>query len=346
MTSAIREMNAVREGDATRELASRTALAVHPVLSAVFQGFADAHIGWRVLRGDGAVRAPGHHVDLLIDAAVATRVEVTLRELGFLRDSAVGRGSPMRFIKYDIPTDSWTTLDIATELAAGRSESEGARLVAEIGEHARGFSPQRLFRGRGISIALLGPDGAGKSTLAAGIRRSSHLPVKYVYMGLWQRNSDGRTWFDDVRGLAWLARLLRAWRRYAVARLYLAFGYLVIFDRYTFDALLWADSTPHDLRSIANWMLARCCPAPDLAFVLDAPGHVMYDRKGEHHPEYLEAQRQRFLLLSHRLPNAHAIDATRGEDAVRRDVMAHIWRHMSGRAGVRERTAGVRRRGD
>src|SRR5947208_14851621 len=41
-----------------------------------------------------------------------------------------------------------------------------------------------LRRRRGLSIALLGPDGAGKSTLAMGIQHSFVFPVRLVYMGL------------------------------------------------------------------------------------------------------------------------------------------------------------------
>jgi len=183
----------------------------------------------------------------------------------------------------------------------------------------------------GISIALLGPDGAGKSTLAAALARSP-CPVKCIYMGLWQRSCDPPSRLN-ITGLAWSMRILKSWGRYAMARMYLALGYLVIFDRYTFDALL-PSGTPQDrLRKIASWLLAHACPAPDLVFVLDAPGSVMYARKGEHRPDYLEAQRQRFLTLIDLLPNARAIDATREADVVRRDVLDHVWRRVSAGAG-------------
>ena len=42
----------------------------------------------------------------------------------------------------------------------------------------------RGWRRRGISVALLGPDGAGKTTLAGEIDNSFIFPVRRVYMGL------------------------------------------------------------------------------------------------------------------------------------------------------------------
>ena len=39
---------------------------------------------------------------------------------------------------------------------------------------------------RGPSVAVLGPDGAGKSTLTRGIADAFGLPARVVYMGLWQ----------------------------------------------------------------------------------------------------------------------------------------------------------------
>jgi hypothetical protein len=184
---------------------------------------------------------------------------------------------------------------------------------------------------RGISVALLGPDGAGKSTLALGVGRFYYFPVKCVYMGLWQRSADPPSRLN-VTGVAFATRVLKSWCRYAVARLYVALGYLVIFDRYTYDALLPVGTSQRKLRRAANWMLAHACPAPDLVFVLDAPGSLMFERKGEHHPEYLEAQRQHFLRIAERLPNARAIDATRGEEAIRRHVIGDVWRRVSARA--------------
>jgi thymidylate kinase len=267
----------------------------------------------------------------LQDLAATARTE---GELAGIVDRACPTGWNAARILDAVEDAQWQVLEgIAPPLASswGRKLAAHGRVRARMRRWLGDTASLRVRAGRGISVAVLGPDGAGKSTLAAGVGRSYYFPVKCVYMGLWQRSTDPPSRLN-VTGIAWMTRVLKSWRRYAVARFYVALGYLVIFDRYTFDALLPVGRPQGSLRRAANWMLAHACPAPDLVFVLDAPGTLMFDRKGEHHPEYLEAQRQHFLRMAERLPNALAIDATRGEEAIRRDVIGHIWRRVSARA--------------
>jgi hypothetical protein len=73
------------------------------------------------------------------------------------------------------------------------------------------------------------------------------------------------------------------------------------------------------------WLLAHACPAPDLVLVLDAPGHVLYARKGEHTPDILEAQRQKLLALRHHIPQVQIVDDTRAEATVYAEVVGRIW---------------------
>src|SRR5262249_48745517 len=41
----------------------------------------------------------------------------------------------------------------------------------------------RSFRTRGLTVALLAPDGAGKTTLARSLGEAFYLPTRYIYMG-------------------------------------------------------------------------------------------------------------------------------------------------------------------
>jgi hypothetical protein len=106
-----------------------------------------------------------------------------------------------------------------------------------------------LPNSRGLSVALLGPDGAGKSTLMEGIKGSFVLPVVPVYMGL----TGGALRYIDKLNLPIIvipARLLVFWSRYLRAVYHQMHGRLVIFDRYIYD---YAVPTPFPLNRLQRW---------------------------------------------------------------------------------------------
>jgi thymidylate kinase len=184
--------------------------------------------------------------------------------------------------------------------------------------------------GRGLTVALLGPDGAGKSTLAAGIQTSFIFPVRSIYGGL----TGGMLLYVTrlrIPGVVILGRVLVFWCRYLVAQYHKARGRLVIFDRYIYDA-----AAPHPdrltwMRRLSRWVDGHACPGPDLVLVLSVPGEVMYTRKGEYSAKTLEHWRQRFLALQSRLPQLEVVDTTRPKDEVRTDVVDRIWRRYAAR---------------
>jgi thymidylate kinase len=188
------------------------------------------------------------------------------------------------------------------------------------------------WRRRGLSVALLGPDGAGKSTLAANLQRSFVLPVRSVYMGL----TGGILPYVDllrIPGIVQFARVIVFWSRYLRGFYHQARGRLVLFDRYIYDSMV-----PHPLRlngyqRFTRWVDGHACPGPDLVLILDAPGEVMYRRKGEYNSKQLEAWRQRFRAIEHRVPTAQVVDAARPADAVQADVTDRIWQCYAARWG-------------
>jgi hypothetical protein len=192
--------------------------------------------------------------------------------------------------------------------------------------------PLTAWRHRGLSVSLLGPDGAGKSTLAIGIQNSFICPVRLVYMGL---TGGLLPRADSLRFPVFVAfsRLLIFWCRYLVAQYHRFRGRLVVFDRYIYDAEVPTPYPLSRLKRTYRWLDGHALPAPDLVLVLSAPGEVMYERKGSYNPKQLEDWRQHFLALRYRIPQLQIIDATRTKDEVRADVVERIWQRYAVRWG-------------
>jgi thymidylate kinase len=178
---------------------------------------------------------------------------------------------------------------------------------------------------RGIAVGVIGPDGAGKTTLVNGLRDALPFPTRILYMGL----TGGRLPRADalrVPGVVLAARLAILWLRWAVGLYHRARGRVVLFDRYTFDGTVPSGRRQRMLARASRRLQARACPQPDLVLLLDASGDTMHARKGEYEPERLEEWRAAYGRLGGRLARLEVLDAEQPVDAVRRDALAAIWR--------------------
>ncbi len=195
---------------------------------------------------------------------------------------------------------------------------------------------QNVFRPSTPLVAVVAPDGAGKSSLIEAIKDSFCFSTKSVYMGLYPGGRSARRRLS-IPGVGLAGHLLKQWRQYLTARYHQARGRLVLFDRYTYDAML----VPRDrLGWLRRWrlsLLAHACPAPDMVVMLDAPGELLFARKGEHSPDVLEQQRQAYLALHSQLPQMVVVDATGDLQSVSRDVTAAIWQGCAKRLVRRRR---------
>jgi hypothetical protein len=79
-------------------------------------------------------------------------------------------------------------------------------------------------------------------------------------------------------------------------------------------------------RRIHNWCLRRLYPLPHLVIFLDAPGALLFARKGELTIEELERRRQGFLKLGARIPGFVRVDASQPLAQVYADVERHVVR--------------------
>jgi thymidylate kinase len=186
--------------------------------------------------------------------------------------------------------------------------------------------PLRRVRRRGLTVAVLGPDGAGKSTAADGLREHFYFPAQTMYMGPGQPHGGSRT---PPPGIGLALRIAGQQRRWLHARGQASRGRLVVFDRYSLDALLPPRRPLSRARRLRRLLLANAVPRPQLTVVLDAPGALLFARKGEQTPEILETERQAYRALAGRLRHAIVVDATQDADAVRRAVTAAVWQRWT-----------------
>lgn len=181
----------------------------------------------------------------------------------------------------------------------------------------------------GVRVVLLGPDGAGKSTLSQGLVKALPLPVHEIYMGVFRTDRFHRM-SRYLPGVGLTTRLVRlAWRS-TKGQWYARRGHVVVFDRYTYDAGLRPGARGFRSR-VSYYMIERSVPDPDLVVVLDAPGAVMFERKHEHDIATLEQRRQWYIDIAATLDNAVIVDATQPPDAVLQQVVAAVWRTIRDR---------------
>jgi thymidylate kinase len=208
------------------------------------------------------------------------------------------------------------------------------------------------------SVALIGPDGAGKSTLTRMLVASGVLPFRYLYMGIeipasnialptsrwierrkardgWTAGPGtaparpaGRLWRQSWAAARLLNRIADEWFRQCVSWIYESRGFVVLYDRhYFFDFSPEITGGGGTLdRRLHEWHLRRMYPRPDLVIFLDAPGDVLFARKGESSAEELERRRQGFLSAGRGLPRFVRVDATRPLPDVYAEVTEHVVR--------------------
>lgn len=196
----------------------------------------------------------------------------------------------------------------------------------------------RAWRTKGLMVALLAPDGAGKTTLARSLGQDFYLPTRYIYMGTNPKSGSltlpttrllarmGRLPF--VGALSALNTLVEQALRYRVGAYHRQRGRLVVFDRYSSGSLLGDQGGPLHKR-LRRWATQLLCPPPDMLVYLDAPAELLYLRKQEHSPERLEQQRQHYQHILSGVAEKSVVDAGQAPEEVRRRVAALIWQRYA-----------------
>ena len=206
----------------------------------------------------------------------------------------------------------------------------------------------------GIHLALMGPDGSGKSTVIEAVKarishhfgetvehhwRPSLLPDIGVLLGRRETNTGpvtdphGRRPHSRAASLArllyywldyWLGWPLRVWKPKAQNQ-------LVIFDRYAPD--MWCDPRRYRLRlpkQLAK-VICRCVPQPDLTFVLVAPAETIHQRKGEVPLETLRELLRNYQELAQQGGNVRAVDCSRPVADIADEIAASVRAQLKAR---------------
>lgn len=220
---------------------------------------------------------------------------------------------------------------------------------------------------RGTTVALIGQDGAGKSTIARSV--VDHLPydAATVYMGinleasrvmlpttrlsLAVKRSRGRrpdmTAHADVGTrrpgfLAQVRRILRSlnwiaeehYRTLLVRRIRRRPA-IAILDRDFYCDYYWQAVAPTsgkrqiDVR-LHGAYLRRWYPKPDLVLLLDAPPDVLHARRPEHSVAQAEQRRAAYLGLADVLPTMQVVAADRPLPDVVADITERIIAFVEG----------------
>lgn len=206
-----------------------------------------------------------------------------------------------------------------------------------------------------VAVALIGVDGAGKTTIADRLRADFPRALKTIYMGSSIQSSNyalptsrlnlylkrrrhkereasaefveypPRTRGKLGAALSLCNQLAEEWYRQLVSWWFQLRGFVVLYDRhFIFEhAVPKAELEQRKLplsERLHLWLLNNAYPKPHLTLFLDAPVAVLQKRKEEQSVERLRRHRDAVLEVSLTLKNFIIVDARQSVDEVYADV--------------------------
>lgn len=265
----------------------------------------------------------GRHAGRLAALLPVARTAVEGRRLGDVVRDLIGDDGVDRLLA---AVDAGET-DLSAHATALESAWRRGRRGRVLGRRLRALAARAATkvltarRRPGVAVAVVGPDGAGKSSVVTALTRTYPFPVLSFYAGQYQ-GGGGRT--TRLPGGRTGSLLVRQARQSLATFGHTRRGRVVVFDRYAYDSLLPRPGASAKTR-LRRALLGRVALRPHLVVVLDAPGEVLHARSGEHSAAALEEQRARYAALAASQPGWVVVDALQPPDAVRRAVTAATW---------------------
>ncbi len=204
---------------------------------------------------------------------------------------------------------------------------------------------RRWFAPSGFHIALLGPDGAGKSSVAQEVQRA----LSPVFLGstcrsfppkLLNRQVGNSSQPHDIPPRSRFSSFVRAvlywWTYYSPGYYFTIYpalirSSLVIHDRHVIDCLV--DPVRYRYSGPA-WLLYgmwRWIPKPELVILLDVPAEIVQSRKQEVSFEVSAKQRLAYRELVSQLPNGRIVDGSQPLTKVVAEVNEMILQNLRSR---------------
>lgn len=195
----------------------------------------------------------------------------------------------------------------------------------------------------GPVVAVLGPDGAGKGSTLYGACDRLPVGVTRVYLGNPRRAAAPASAPAPgpapaaprpslVREIPFLLRkAVPLYRTLATAYAAAWRGHVVLCDRHPVEVLAIQPDRSRSGAALERLLFARLVPAPDHVVVLDAPGDVLFARKGEHDPVLLERRRQAYLATF--VPPGSVVDTSGTVEQSVDGLLAVVWRVLVQRNG-------------
>ena len=172
----------------------------------------------------------------------------------------------------------------------------------------------RIFAPTGVCVAILGPDGSGKSSVIEQYRAALGPAFRqsacfHLRPHLLRGSAAGRAVNTDPHGqtrrgaLASTVKLLYLWADYVLGyylrvRPRLVCSTLVVFDRYYHDMLIDTQRFRYGGPGWLARLIAALIPIPDMILILDVPAAVLQARKQEVSAEESARQAEAYRVIA------------------------------------------------